>query len=128
MSVKMLMAVAAGGAIGAVLRYSLTSFVGQWAGHGFPWGTVTVNVLGSFVLGVLIEVMALQWSPSEAMRAFLVVGILGAFTTFSTFSLDLQTLISREQLVLAAFYVGGSVVVGLAALLMGMALMRQVLN
>jgi len=128
MTIKMLMAVASGGALGAVLRYSVTSFVGQWAGHGFPWGTLTVNIVGSFVLGALIEIMALQWSPCEAVRAFIVVGVLGAFTTFSTFSLDIQTLIARDQMMLAVVYVGGSVSIGFAALMAGMMLFRQVLS
>jgi len=121
---NIIMAVAAGGAIGAVARYLSTSAVGHWAGHGFPWGTMTVNIVGSCLLGALIEISALYWSPSEAMRAFLVVGLLGAFTTFSTFSLDLQTLLDRDQMALGAFYVVGSVALGLAGLLAGMAAVR----
>ncbi len=126
MNPSILIAVAAGGAVGAVARFLTTSAVGHWAGHGFPWGTMTVNVVGSFALGVVIEISALHWSPSEAGRAFIVVGLLGAFTTFSTFSLDLQSLINRDQMVMGALYVIGSVALGLAGLLGGMALIRTV--
>ena len=126
MNPSILIAVAAGGAVGAVARFLTTSAVGHWAGHGFPWGTMTVNVVGSFALGVVIEISALHWSPSEAVRAFIVVGLLGAFTTFSTFSLDLQSLINRDQMVMGALYVIGSVALGLAGLLGGMALIRTV--
>ena len=128
MNAKLLMAIAAGGAIGAVARYALTSWVGHWAGHGFPWGIMSVNVIGSFVLGGLVEIMALHWSPSEATRAFLVVGLIGAFTTFSTFSLDVHTLLARDQLAMTAAYILGSVTLGLAGLMGGMALLRIVLQ
>jgi len=123
---SIILAVAAGGAVGAVARFLTMSAVGHWAGHGYPWGTFTVNVVGSFVLGALIEVSALHWSPSAPMRAFLVVGLLGAFTTFSTFSLDIQSLIARGQMLPGALYVLSSVAVGLAGLLGGMALVRWV--
>lgn len=125
MSVKVLVAVAVGGALGAVGRYVLTGVVGQWAGHGFPWGTMAVNLIGSFVLGVLVEAMALLWSPGEVVRAFLVVGFVGAFTTFSAFSMDIHVLMTRDQFIPAVAYVMISVVVGLGALLGGMAMFRQ---
>lgn len=128
MNAKLLMAVAAGGALGAVARYLVMSAVGQWIGHGFPWGTLIVNTVGSFVLGALIEIMALQWSPGETARVFLVVGVLGAFTTFSAFSLDIQTLVMRGQMTLAGFYTIGSVAAGVAGLLFGMSVFRQILS
>ena len=77
---KVLLAVAAGGAIGAVGRYLLVTQVGHWFGTAFPLGTIVVNVLGSFILGALVEIMALAWSPSLELRALLTVGVLGAFT------------------------------------------------
>ena len=85
---KILLAVAAGGALGAVGRYLVITQVGHWFGTGFPLGTIVVNVLGSFAMGLLIESAALFWSPSQELRALLAVGVLGAFTTFSTFSMD----------------------------------------
>ena len=127
MSFKLLVSVAAGGAIGAVGRYLVVSGIGHWFGHGFPWGTFAVNLLGSFVLGALTEVMALQWSPSPEVRALVVVGVLGAFTTFSTFSLDAYYLIERGRAAAAAFYIGGSVVLCVAGFWLGLVLVRRLL-
>ena len=124
---KILLAIALGGAIGSLGRYLVTSGIGRWIGHGFPYGTLTVNVLGSFAMGVLIEYMAQNWSPSPEIRAFLVVGILGAFTTFSTFSLDTVTLYERGALIPMAGYMIASVVLSVIGLLGGLALMRSVL-
>ena len=124
---KMLLAVAMGGAVGATGRYLVMGWIGQWLGHGFPWCTFTVNLLGSFVLGALVEISALAWSPSPELRAFLVVGVMGAFTTFSTFSLDAVTLIERGDLGPAAGYVLGSVVLCVLGFWAGLALFRQVL-
>ena len=128
----MIFAIAAGGAIGAVARYMVMSTTWHWIGlgyhgfPGFPWGTIIVNVIGSFVLGALIETMALVWSPSEAIRAMLVIGVLGSFTTFSTFSLDVQHMIARGEFLYAGGYITGSVVASIAALLIGMALFRMI--
>lgn len=125
MNVSMLMSVAAGGAVGAVGRYIGMSLIGHTFGHGYPLGTLVVNVIGSLVLGFLVDTMALVWSPTIEMRGFLVVGVLGAFTTFSTFSLDVVTLIQRNELGSAAGYVIASVVFGIAAFFAGMALARS---
>ena len=115
------------GAVGAVGRFLVVNAVGSQLGSGFPWGTFTVNLVGSFLLGALIEVSALHWSPTPEMRAFLVVGMLGAFTTFSTFSLDSYTLIERGQIGAAVMYVGGSVVLCILGFWAGLATLRQVL-
>ena len=124
---KMLLAVAAGGALGAVARYLAASQVMQWLGAGFPYGTLTVNVVGSFILGLLTETMALAWSPSPELRALLVVGVLGAFTTFSTFSLDTLLLIERHQWALAALYILVSVAFSVGGLFAGLRVARLVL-
>lgn len=124
---KMLLAVAMGGAIGAVGRYLLIAQIGQWFGSGFPYGTLAVNVIGSFILGALVETVALAWSPAAEMRAFLVVGILGAFTTFSTFSLDAILLFERQQLGAMALYIAASVCFSVLGLFLGMRLLRWVL-
>lgn len=123
---KLILAVAAGGAAGAVARYLVMSAVGAVMGSGFPYATLTVNVVGSFILGVVVETAALAWSPSEALRAFLVVGVLGAFTTFSTFSLDVAVLYERGALVSLAVYIIVSVALSVAALFAGLALVRAV--
>ena len=124
MSVQMLVAVAAGGALGAVGRYLVMSGVG----HGFPHGTLAVNLIGSFALGALIEISALAWSPSEEMRAFLAAGVLGAFTTFSTFSMDTVVLWERGEFVGAGIYVVCSVALGVCGLIAGMSVFRAILT
>ena len=125
--VKMLLAVAAGGAVGAVGRYLVVSAVGHIFGTGFPLGTIVVNVVGSFVLGALIEALALVWSPSPELRAMVVVGVLGAFTTFSTFSMDVVLLYERGALGQAALYIGASVVLSIGAFFLGLSLLRSAL-
>ncbi|MBL6933651.1 MAG: fluoride efflux transporter CrcB [Rhodospirillales bacterium] len=128
MSASILFSVAFGGALGAVSRYALMSAIGHYLHAGFPYATLVVNVLGSFVLGSLIEIMALSWSPGQEMRSFLIVGVLGAFTTFSTFSQDVVFLMERGQLASAGTYIALSVVLTIVGLFAGMALFRQVLT
>lgn len=120
--------IAAGGAVGAVARYLVVVAAAQLWGIAFPWGTLAVNVAGSFILGLLAETLALAWSVSEGVRAFLVVGMLGAFTTFSAFSLDVVTLYQRGEMVAAAAYVVASVVLAVAALFAGLAAARAVIG
>lgn len=127
MTLSTLLAVAVGGALGAVGRYLVMSGVGHLAEPDFPWGTLVVNVVGSFAMGVLIEASALVWSPPPELRALLGVGLLGAFTTFSTFSLDTWVLIERGQILAAGAYVAGSVVACLGGLVAGLHLTRAVL-
>ena len=121
-------AIALGGAFGAVARHFVELWSGMVLGDGFPWGTLTVNVVGCFAMGVLVELMALAWSPSVEMRAFLTVGILGALTTFSTFSLDIAVLHGRGETLLAASYVLVSVVASIVAIFVGLAVMRAILQ
>ncbi len=125
---KLIMAIALGGAIGAVGRYLVAGQVLKLVGGGFPWGTVAVNILGSFAMGALIELMALKWSISAELRGFLTMGILGAFTTFSTFSLDVATLSGRGDFLAAAGYVLISVTASILALFAGLYLFRQMLT
>lgn len=127
-ALKILIAVAVGGALGAVGRYLVIGQVGHWFGTGFPLGTLVVNVVGSFVLGALTETMALVWSPSAELRALMVVGILGAFTTFSTFSLDVMLLIERHQLGAMMLYVAASVCLSILGLYAGLRVMRLILS
>jgi fluoride exporter len=127
MSAKLLLSIAAGGALGAVGRFVLMSHVGRWLGDSFPYATLSVNVLGAFVLGMLVEIMALAWSPGEAVRAFLVVGLLGGFTTFSLFSMDMANLISRGANMQASLYMGASVMLCVAGFYAGLAVFRQIL-
>jgi CrcB protein len=127
MSVQELLAVAAGGVLGAVARYLVYVAVGQFFGTGFPYATLIVNVVGSFAMGVLVETMALVWSTSTEMRLFLATGILGSFTTFSTFSLDFAVLFERRAFVPCALYTIASFALSVGALFVGLHLMRRLL-
>jgi len=120
----MILAIAAGGALGSVARYLMAGWIGHLFGPAFPLGVMLVNILGSAVMGALAEAMALAWNASPDMRAFLTVGILGGFTTFSSFSLDAVLLIQRGDLGWAAVYVLGSVVLSLLGLVAGLHLVR----
>lgn len=122
----LILAIAAGGAIGAVGRHFVNVGAVTMLGTGFPYATLIVNVVGSFLMGVLIHVMAVSWTVSPEMRAFLTVGGLGAFTTFSTFSLDVALLYERGQLFLAGIYIVVSVAISIGALFIGLKLSRIV--
>lgn len=99
-----------GGAIGAMLRYLGAGMVGRWLGPGFPWGTAFVNVLGSFIMGVVAVMLIERSGASPRLAGFLMTGVLGGFTTFSAFSLDAMRLIEAGRMGAAAGYVFGSVV------------------
>jgi CrcB protein len=118
------LAVAAGGALGAVSRYWLMLWVSDQGGMRFPWGTLLVNVLGSCAIGVLYVLISERMMLTEQWRALLVVGYLGAFTTFSTFSLDALLLLQEGRVLPALAYVGTSVLLCLAGAWLGMMLMR----
>lgn len=128
MNMTMLIYVAIGGAVGAAGRYSVGVAVSSWLGHGFPFATMIVNVVGSLVLGAVIELSALVWSPSMELRGMIVIGLLGAFTTFSAFSLDVVTLISRNEILSAVIYVGVSVIASVGALWVGMAMTKAIVS
>ena len=116
----------AGAGIGGVLRHSINVIAPRLIGTGFPGGTLFVNVLGSFVIGLIAGWLAFKMEQpwSVAARLFVVTGILGGFTTFSSFSLDTALLVERGEIGLAALYVGGSVALSLVAVFAGLGLMR----
>ncbi|MBO0141970.1 fluoride efflux transporter CrcB [Agrobacterium sp. Ap1] len=118
---------ALGGAIGSVLRYLVGVFSVRWFGPGFPWGTLTVNVIGSFIIGLSVEMIARRFEASMELRVFIVTGIIGGFTTWSSFSLDTMVLFERGAITAAAAYVIGSLVVSFAAVFAGLALGRAML-
>ena len=117
--------VALGGAIGASARYLTTNAAMRLLGAGFPWGTLVVNVLGSFLMGVVVAGLAAR--DGTRLAPLLVTGVLGGFTTFSAFSLDAVGLWERGQEVMAGLYVAGSVAVSIGALVAGLVLARSVL-
>ena len=117
-------AIALGGALGAISRYGVNLGTVKLLGHGFPYGTMIANISGSFAMGLLIALFAQYWQPSETMRLFLITGFLGAFTTFSTFSIDFANLWERQAYLHSTVYLGGSVVLSIAGLFIGMALVR----
>ena len=117
--------VAIGGALGAVGRYSVGLWLKTAQVVGFPWATFSVNIIGSLCMGLLMGWLA-RAGPHEPLRLFLAVGVLGGFTTFSAFSLDVFALIERRELVMAAAYASGSVFAGLAAFFVGYAALRSV--
>jgi CrcB protein len=118
-----MLVVALGGALGAVLRYMVSTIQSPvWT--GFPYGIFTVNVSGGFVMGVLTELMALKFSVSSETRAFLTTGIMGGYTTFSTFSLESALLIQRQAWGLAVSYVFGSALISILALFCGLWIVR----
>ncbi len=116
-------AVALGGALGALARYLMVGRIEHWLGAGFPFGTLAVNVLGSFLMGVSIEIM-LAWSPSEALRALFTVGLLGSFTTFSALSVETLMLVESGAPGQAALYAIASVALSLIGIYGGMQLFR----
>lgn len=113
-----LLAIALGGALGAVARYGVTGWVQSIAGASFPLGTMTVNVAGSLALGFLFH-YAEAAVVSPGLRQFLAIGLLGSFTTFSTFTYETVALVRSGDALRALAYAGGSVLLGLAGLLLG---------
>lgn len=121
--------VAIGGGVGALLRYQLGRGMTHWLGSqvvaSFPWATLAANVIGSLAMGLLAGWLARHGSThGEQLRLLLGVGLLGGFTTFSAFSLELMLLIERGQAATALTYAGVSVLAGLVALYLGLIVMR----
>lgn len=116
-----------GGGIGAALRHGVNVTVFKLVGPGFPYGTMIINVVGSLAMGLIAETFALKTGLPQHWRLFLTTGILGGFTTFSAFSLEAALLYERGELLGAALYVVGSVVPAIAALFVGLAIVRALI-
>ena len=125
---RLLLLAAAGGAIGSAARYLVNVGALRAWGPAFPWATLIVNAVGCLVMGVLAELILARFDGAPALRAFLLTGILGGFTTFSAFSLDLAQLVERKAYLAAALYLGGSVGLSIAGVFVGLALARALLH
>jgi CrcB protein len=121
-----LVQVALGGAMGASLRYGVNLGMQRLLGSGFPWHTLTANVLGSAVMGMLM--VALAHRGHQHLAPLLMTGLLGGFTTFSAFSMDTVALAERGQMTAAALYVAASVLIALAAFVLAVHLTRSILT
>lgn len=116
--------VGAGGALGSVLRYLVGLWMLQRAGPVFPWGTLFVNVTGSFLIGFLAQFIMHKMGASPEIRVFLITGVLGGYTTFSAFSLDAIALLEHGQTMSGLAYIVASVGLSILAVFAGLALMR----
>lgn len=122
MSLQAILLVGTGGALGAVARYGVGLLLKS--ASGFPWATLSVNIVGSLLMGLVMGWLGRQTGVSEPMRLFLAVGLLGGFTTFSAFSMELVTLLEKRDMLAAGGYLGASVLGGVAAFLLAYSLMR----
>src|SRR5215813_1657741 len=120
MQLGVLIAIAIGGGLGSLARHYLSAGIYGVTGPSFPYGIFTVNILGGLIMGIVVELGALKLNYSPEVRAFLTTGILGGFTTFSTFSLDAALLIERGDWPGALIYMIGSVVLSVSALFFGL--------
>ena len=118
--------VMAGGAIGAACRYQLGRWMTHLMGPGYPWGTLAANLLGGLAMGVLVGVLARFVDGGEALRLFVAVGLLGGFTTFSAFSLEVLLMMERGQMAAGLIYVMASVIGAVGMLGLGLWLVRAV--
>jgi CrcB protein len=113
-----------GAGVGGALRHGVNVGAARLLGYGFPYGTLIVNVVGSFLMGALAGYFAFRPGVGQHLRLFLTTGVLGGFTTFSAFSLDAALLVERNAYALAAGYMVGSVAASVAALFFGLAIFR----
>jgi CrcB protein len=114
-----------GGGLGAAIRHGVNLAFGRAFGTSFPYGIMLINITGSFVMGLVAAYFAFRGDAGQHWRLFLTTGVLGGYTTFSAFSLDVALLYERGEVGLAALYVLVSVAVSIAALFAGLALVRS---
>ncbi|MCH2631035.1 MAG: fluoride efflux transporter CrcB [Nisaea sp.] len=125
---KIILMVAIGGAIGAVARQQSNQLIMRIFGGEFPIGTIFVNILGSFIMGLLFELFASKITLSDEWRSLIFTGVLASFTTFSSFALDVALLSERNEYYYALCYIGMSVVLSIGALFVGLWVMRGLLT
>ncbi|MAQ78472.1 MAG: fluoride efflux transporter CrcB [Pseudomonadota bacterium] len=125
---KIILMVAIGGAIGAIARQQSNQLIMRIFGGEFPIGTIFVNILGSFIMGLLFELFATKITLSDEWRSLIFTGVLASFTTFSSFALDVALLSERNEYYYALCYIGMSVVLSIGALFVGLWVMRGLLT
>ena len=112
--------IGAGGGLGAMARFATVSWLNKWHGSSFPWGTFSVNVVGSFIMGLAFVLFTIKYPQLPgSWRSFVMVGTLGAFTTFSSFALETLSLLQQQHLTLALLYMVASVLICLIAVTLG---------
>jgi CrcB protein len=121
-----IVAIALGGSLGAIMRYWLSNAVYLWLGRGFPYGTLSVNVIGSFIIGIAFILLTERLTLGAEARAFILIGFLGSFTTFSTFSLETLILVQQGLMIKAVINIVISVMLCLIASWGGMNLARAI--
>jgi CrcB protein len=117
-----------GAGVGGAARHGVNIWAGRLLGTHFPAGTLIINIVGSLIMGLIAGWFAMKGGAAGQLRLFLATGIVGGFTTFSAFSLEIVLLWERNEPLLAALYVGGSLAGGIAALVLGMWIMRTTLG
>jgi fluoride exporter len=125
---RLLLLATVGGALGSGARHLVNVAVTRAMGPAFPWATLTVNVVGSFLMGFLVDMILRRFGGSVEMRTFLATGILGGFTTFSAFTLDVSALLGRGDHTGAVTYIVASVAISLIALYAGLALSKALFS
>lgn len=113
-----------GGFLGANMRYWLGSLIGRWLGTGFPYATGIINITGAFTIGIIATLFADRAVDNESLRLFLIVGILGGYTTFSSYSYEAVTLMQEDRWLAAIGYLVGSNVIGISACVAGVLVAR----
>tara|TARA_Y100000590_G_scaffold441418_1_gene568080 strand:- start:145 stop:525 length:381 start_codon:yes stop_codon:yes gene_type:complete len=124
---KIFFIIALGGAIGALTRQFVASQVIRIAGDSFPWQTLFINILGSFFMGIIFELIASKWNFQNELKVFITIGVLSSFTTFSSFSLDIIILLERGQIYPAIGYILTSVFFSVLCLFCGMYFVRLII-
>ena len=114
-----------GAGLGGMLRHAVNMLTLRWLGPNFPWGTFLINITGSIAMGLVVGFLTHRNLPGTGLRLFVATGVLGGYTTFSTFSLDTITLWERGEVANALAYVFGSLLFAFAGLWLGMAVFRR---
>ncbi|OSP53455.1 fluoride efflux transporter CrcB [Pseudoruegeria sp. SK021] len=119
---SLILLTAIGGAFGSVGRYLVGLYTNKLWGDGFPWGTIAVNIIGSFLIGLAVEAVTRTFSNSAEVRVLVITGFLGGFTTFSSFSIETMKMLERGELFQAGYYLGSTLVFGVIAVFCGLSL------